>query len=493
MRRIPLVCAVVVIAIAAVAPGAGSYVEIDGVSVSLSTHQYIFWQALEILGNDGFPELSNYVSATLFVDLAEGSVRADDTLWDSREHYHSPSGHEGLWGFRSAGELSQEHWSNAIQHWSAGNRHSAAYELGWAAHAVADLTVPHHAALAPLDRHSEYEGWVNDHKLEFIVHNNGIYAFGDDFPGHYSDEGNPVHWVDYNAHEAIEWFGHVDGGDDDFGLAASILMQRAQRTTAGFLLQFFQAVNDPPTAEFDAEPTAYMGEAAQFDAGGSSDDLGIREIVWDFGDGTQGVGRHVSHVYTESGQFSVTVIVRDWLGVETLASREVDVLEYGPPIAMIEGPAVAALGSEVVLDASTSIVVGPSPLFVWRENGATVGMGQVIVLGADTTGTRVIALEVTDYRGRKGYASHAFTTISECPEMYLPQMQVLEGEPVVLEVPEGYVQNDVQYVWVVNGEIYVGKAVTIDYLKPAGYTLTLLTFGHICHQRFTSSVLVLPS
>ena len=77
--------------------------------------------------------------------------------------------------------------------------------------------------------------------------------------------------------------------------------------------------------------------------------------------------------------------------------------------------------------------------------------------------------------------------------MYLPQMQVLEGEPVVLEVPEGYVQNDVQYVWVVNGEIYVGKAVTIDYLKPAGYTLTLLTFGHICHQRFTSSVLVLPS
>jgi phospholipase C len=494
MRRVPRVCAVVAIAIASVASQAGSYVETDGVSVSLSTHQFIFWQAFEILGNDGYPELSGYISAELFANLAMGSVRADETLWDSREHYHHPDSHEGFLDFRSAGELCQEHWNNAIQYWDAGNRYAAAYELGWATHAVADLTVPHHATLTPFDEHSEYEGWVNDHKLDFTVNNNGIYAFDGDLPGHYSDEGNPSHWVDYNAHEAIDWFSYVNGGgDDDFRLAASILMQRAQRTTAGFFLQFFQTVNDPPMAEILAAPTAYVGEATQFDAGGSSDDLGIGEIVWDFGDGTQTTGTQASHIYMEAGRFSVTVFVRDWLGVETVASVEIEVLAYGPPVAVIEGPVVAALGSEVVLDASMSVVTGPSPSFVWMENGATVGTGQVIVLQADTPGTRVITLEVTDFRGRTGHASHVFTVVSECPDLYVPQMQVLEGEPIVLEVPAEYVQDGIRYIWVVNGEIYEGESVTIENLTPAGYTLTLLTFGNVCHQRFTSSILVLPS
>ena len=471
-----------------------SYIEIDGLSTSLSTHQFIFWQSVEILGNDGHVDLANYISTSLFVDLARGSVRADETIWDSREHYQDPFTHEGLLGFRSAGELAQEHYSKATQQWESGNRQLAAYELGWATHAVADLTVPHHAALTFLDRHSEYERWVNDHKLEFEVSNNGIYEFEMDLPGHYWDEANPAHWVDYNAHAAIEWFGYVNGGgDDDFRLAASTLLPRAQRTTAGFLLTFFQTVNEAPIAVMDAPSVIYVEDVAQFDSLASSDDLGIAEVAWNFGDGTCAYGMRASHQYSSPGGYAVTLTVTDWLGAQATAYWEIEVLDYTSPIAIIEGPTVAALGSVVILDASGSVVTGPSPSYVWKEDTTTIGGGPVIVLQADSPGTRVIYLEVTDFRGRKSVASHALTTIQENGGLYVLPIQVLEGETISLEVPQESLQEAAIYLWVVNGEIYVGVAVVIADLQPGGYTLTLLVFSDVGPQRCSSWILVLPA
>jgi len=71
-----------------------------------------------------------------------------------------------------------------------------------------------------------------------------------------------------------------------------------------------------------AEPNAYagydrtgvIGEMVIFDATFSSDNAGIVDYEWDFGDGTTGTFVSTTHVYDEPGTYTVTLRVRDGAG-----------------------------------------------------------------------------------------------------------------------------------------------------------------------------------
>jgi parallel beta-helix repeat protein len=69
-----------------------------------------------------------------------------------------------------------------------------------------------------------------------------------------------------------------------------------------------------PLAEAGQDKLAVEGMAVSFDAGGSSDNLGIVSYEWDFGDGTSGTGIAVNHTYTEPGNYTVTLTVKDAVG-----------------------------------------------------------------------------------------------------------------------------------------------------------------------------------
>ena len=61
------------------------------------------------------------------------------------------------------------------------------------------------------------------------------------------------------------------------------------------------------------------GDTVNFDGSGSTDSDGnISEYRWDFGDGTTGTGNVVSHSYTGSGSYPVTLAVRDNNGAVAL-------------------------------------------------------------------------------------------------------------------------------------------------------------------------------
>lgn len=67
-----------------------------------------------------------------------------------------------------------------------------------------------------------------------------------------------------------------------------------------------------PIAVFQYEPpTPVAGQPAIFDAGFSRSSVPIRQYRWDFGDGQIGQGMGVTHVYTISGQFTVTLMITD--------------------------------------------------------------------------------------------------------------------------------------------------------------------------------------
>jgi PGF-pre-PGF domain-containing protein len=67
------------------------------------------------------------------------------------------------------------------------------------------------------------------------------------------------------------------------------------------------------------------GETATFDAAGSSDNVGIAEIKWAFGDGTSTVGENATHAYDSPGTYTVTVTVKDRAGNVNRSRFEVDV------------------------------------------------------------------------------------------------------------------------------------------------------------------------
>lgn len=89
------------------------------------------------------------------------------------------------------------------------------------------------------------------------------------------------------------------------------------------------STNAMPSAEFTVAPdTLKAGQEVTFDAGGSKDADGtVVKYQWEFGDGGDGEGVIVSHVYPEAGEFVVTLIVTDNGGRTTTVEKRLAVSE----------------------------------------------------------------------------------------------------------------------------------------------------------------------
>ncbi|AUV82784.1 hypothetical protein C2R22_14990 [Salinigranum rubrum] len=88
---------------------------------------------------------------------------------------------------------------------------------------------------------------------------------------------------------------------------------------------------ESPTASAAvADATLFLGSFAEFDAGDSTDNVGVDSYSWEFGDGTTGSGAAPKHTYTEPGEYTATVTVSDAAGNADTASVTVTVLESHP-------------------------------------------------------------------------------------------------------------------------------------------------------------------
>lgn len=480
MKKVLLSATVVLIVL--ISPFVSAYVETDGISRRLSTHQFILGQVPIILRNDGYQQLAELISGQNLVQMKFGTMRADQTLWDSREHYMDPVTHGGFIGFKSAGQLAQERFNEAVSYWNSGNRDSAFFELGWAAHLVQDLTVPHHAALTALDYHSEYEQWVLDNQDAHAVVSGGVYNFSAYLPGHYEDESNPFDWVDYNAHFSIDFFQYVNGengvGDNDYDYAAGELLARAQRTSAGFMLMFLSSVNVAPVADAGGNRPVDQLQPVLFNGHLSSDDMAIVNYSWDFGDGTYGYGIHATHIYDWPGDYSAVLTVRDSFGEEAIDDFFVIVRDSIPPIARAGEDIYAEVGEMVKLDASaTSDNVGTA-LYEWTLDGVVLGSGPALNYVFSEVGVYAIDLKVEDESGNRGEDTVVVAVIDR--EHPLAD----GGGNVTLEVGESYDfdasqstdnREIVHYYWYFgDGAAEAGKTVNHTYDGPGIYVAWLL-------------------
>ena len=106
--------------------------------------------------------------------------------------------------------------------------------------------------------------------------------------------------------------------------------------------------NAPPVAEAGPDQTWDEHDAVNatwtvsLDGSGSTDDVGIYDYSWDFGDGQTGTGVTVSHTYAGAGVRTVTLTVRDHALQAHSDTMTVTTLANDPP--------VAEAGSDQTLD-----------------------------------------------------------------------------------------------------------------------------------------------
>lgn len=107
------------------------------------------------------------------------------------------------------------------------------------------------------------------------------------------------------------------------------------------------AVNLPPLADFTFNATEYIAPATVNFSGLLSRDQDsgyITSYKWNFGDGSVASGALVTHLYSLSGEYNVTLTVTDNLGASASKSGKVLIKANQPPIANFTLTLTTALG-----------------------------------------------------------------------------------------------------------------------------------------------------
>jgi phospholipase C len=197
-----------------------------------STHSFCTHQALVILENDGFTKAANVFS--YFLTQLDSGVTWADKGFKSIYHYYNPDTKQGKYNLMSAAELCDIYMDKAIKLWKNKKHSKAMFYLGAASHLVQDMCVPHHAYCTAAYGHHYFEKWAEQYKEDYKVDGDGIYmAFQ-----------SASQWIHLNALYSKNYFDFVksENSEEDYHLATSVLLPRAQRTTSGFWLNFYRLI-----------------------------------------------------------------------------------------------------------------------------------------------------------------------------------------------------------------------------------------------------------
>ena len=159
-------------------------------------------------------------------------------------------------------------------------------------------------------------------------------------------------------------------------------------------------VNQAPTAAFGASCT---GATCAFDASASTDSDGtVASYAWDFGDGSSGSGKTVSHPYTASGTYSVKLTVTDDQGATGTLTKPVPVtvpVNQAPTAAF----GASCTGATCAFDASASTDSdGTVASYAWDFGDGSSGSGKTVSHPYTASGTYSVKLTVTDDQGATG-------------------------------------------------------------------------------------------
>lgn len=123
---------------------------------------------------------------------------------------------------------------------------------------------------------------------------------------------------------------------------------------------------EDPVARGGGDRAVSEGQSVFFDAGASTDNVGVVSYEWDFGDGTTSTEAAGSHDYARPGTFAVSLSVRDEAGNEDTATMTVVVRAVSPKPSELLA-AIQGLWAVVVALTIALAVVGFIAFQTWRR------------------------------------------------------------------------------------------------------------------------------
>jgi len=189
-----------------------------------ATHGLLTRQAISILRADGHRQLAAWLRQHER-PLIRGLYWADEG-WKSVTHFYHPTSGVGYLGWPNAVTVMHEYAQLAADWYNQGVQAAAAFYLGAAVHLVQDLCVPHHAGIRVGHGHYAFEAAGEQQAGRYLVRAGGLYA-----------AWSPAQWLQANAAAAEPWLQAPAGTHGGLGA----MLERAQRTSAGFLHAFFAA------------------------------------------------------------------------------------------------------------------------------------------------------------------------------------------------------------------------------------------------------------
>ncbi|MDP4178639.1 MAG: zinc dependent phospholipase C family protein [Bacillota bacterium] len=201
-----------------------------------TVHKFINMQAVEILKNEGYNKEYEFYRKNMRL-LNEGVTWADQDFKSTNHFYHF-SKSKGLYGFSDALTLCREYFNKSLDLNKNGDFDESIFYLGAACHLIQDATVPQHVNNKLLKSHRGFEMWIISKFMTdyTFVQEKGIYRYKT------IDE-----YINNNALVANNTylkFLHIEDKEERYGKISTVILKEAQSSTAGFLLDFFEKINE---------------------------------------------------------------------------------------------------------------------------------------------------------------------------------------------------------------------------------------------------------
>lgn len=186
----------------------------------------------------------------------------------------------------------------------------------------------------------------------------------------------------------------------------------------------------------------YRQEEETFEVGSSTPgDADAAEYTWIFDDGTVTTGESVTHEFEKAGEYEVSVVVADELGLTSSVTETVNVTNRDPDVTSVDEEITAHVRDDITFDGTDAEDPDGNELeYEWELPDGSIEYGETVEYRTERIDEKTAHLTVTDDEGRTAEKTIAVETHNVGPEVEM-DIEGVDEEPTLDDAEEvGYVE-----------------------------------------------------
>ncbi len=234
-----------------------------------------------------------------------------------------------------------------------------------------------------------------------------------------------------------------------------------------------------PKADAGKGMNITIGDEIVFDAGNSTDNVGITNYTWTIGS-KEYYGQTIKHSFKSTGEYTISLTVKDKAGNSDIDSITIVVkekLDTTDPVADAGVDRTVYTGEEVSFDGSSSYDDEEITIYYWDFDDGNTTTGMNVKHTYENTGYYQVSLKVEDAAG-----NNDFDTVNITVENRPSTLEADAGENRTVDVNENISlsasnsssnYNIINFEWKIGSDMYTGEVVRYTYTKPGNYFVEL--------------------